>query len=665
MADIDRKNEWLRSRASREKDIENLARALFEARSTPVFAAGISDQNVKRFLSDEDLNFLAFSFIADVEALWKSKFISLQTLESKNAPPKTESAAIDAPNKESVSQSVASKINPNQSAPRNSLSSSAITQGAKLSTMSDVSNTNKPVTTADVLKQRQASAANSAEVTEYNQLGARTKLDQQNTTKNSDSKEENAPTSKTTTLPVSTASPNSQTTANQHGSQRATNQVVKAQIQKELSHPSQAKSSDSSSTPLPQSKNSQAITPGVIPAAGQPPAVVPKVLPTFHLPNCNVGKHYSNLLEAVHKSGKKIIVHTVDISSDLGLVFDPSSQTVMGVPKLDGEFNLSLSWSFDTEQEKSKGTCHLTSNPDPKSLWKVNEPPNDSIYQKDHLDNEFLVGSGIKIIAASRRGRSHEHAGTFRDDDFFIAHDKNANWNVMIVSDGAGSAQFSREGARIAVTCAGKFLKEHLFSKQELELEDMIRDCHDASPAKAKLKEFFHYLFFRMAQSAILDIEAEAKNKNNQFKDYSTTLLVSVSKKIENDLFVASFWVGDGAIAVYQNSGAVKLLGTPDSGEFAGQTRFLDGACLTKDFPGRINVDKFKNDPALILMTDGVSDPFFETDNGLIDPARWALLWKELIPVFKSATADTTLLDWLHFFKPGHHDDRTIAILWS
>jgi hypothetical protein len=62
-------------------------------------------------------------------------------------------------------------------------------------------------------------------------------------------------------------------------------------------------------------------------------------------------------------------------------------------------------------------------------------------------------------------------------------------------------------------------------------------------------------------------------------------------------------------------------------------------------------------------MTDGVSDPFFETDNGLIDPARWALLWKELIPVFQSANADTALADWLHFFKPGHHDDRTIAIL--
>ena len=63
-------------------------------------------------------------------------------------------------------------------------------------------------------------------------------------------------------------------------------------------------------------------------------------------------------------------------------------------------------------------------------------------------------------------------------------------------------------------------------------------------------------------------------------------------------------------------------------------------------------------------MTDGVSDPFFETDNGLADPARWDLLWNEIEAQLSDAAPEQRLLDWLHFFKPGHHDDRTIALLW-
>lgn len=62
-------------------------------------------------------------------------------------------------------------------------------------------------------------------------------------------------------------------------------------------------------------------------------------------------------------------------------------------------------------------------------------------------------------------------------------------------------------------------------------------------------------------------------------------------------------------------------MGTPDSGEYAGQTRFLDRTALNDQtaFGNRINIGLRSDVTSVILMTDGISDPRFETDNGLLD----------------------------------------------
>jgi hypothetical protein len=35
-----------------------------------------------------------------------------------------------------------------------------------------------------------------------------------------------------------------------------------------------------------------------------------------------------------------------------------------------------------------------------------------------------------------------------------------------------------------------------------------------------------------------------------------------------------------------------------------------------------------------------------------------------MAPALGAQDADQQLLAWLNFFTPGHHDDRTIAVLW-
>lgn len=407
------------------------------------------------------------------------------------------------------------------------------------------------------------------------------------------------------------------------------------------------------------------LTPGQVPTTPAKPVAIPESTPTFHLPNCKVGTAYSAKIEGSDKTGRPVVIADLRFPDGFGLAFDRVTQMVTGQPLMDGEFDLDLQWSFLELPGKVSGTCRLTSNPDPKSLWKVIEPADDLPYRKQHLDQKLLKGKGFCIAAASRRGRSHEHGGSFRDDDFFISDDPANGWSVMIVADGAGSAKSSREGSRIAVETAGKHLAESLAAEFGSMISGHLASWESDASSQLAIGTEFHYFFHKMAGNAIQAIEQEAQAKNAQVKEYSTTLLAAVVKKEGHNTFLATFWMGDGAIAAYGPSGTVKLMGTPDGGEFAGQTRFLDRNALTdQGFGKRVRVGRLQNVSSVILMTDGVSDPYFETDNGLADPAKWDVLWGEIQPQLNDASPEQRLVEWLHFFKQGHHDDRTIALLW-
>lgn len=107
-----------------------------------------------------------------------------------------------------------------------------------------------------------------------------------------------------------------------------------------------------------------------------------------------------------------------------------------------------------------------------------------------------------------------------------------------------------------------------------------------------------------------------------------------------------------------------------------GQTRFLTMPEIFKDGKSIYDRLRFCIEPdftALFLMTDGVSDPMFETDANLNNPDKWDALWDRLLhdeehPVHlvdDNEQAKDELLDWLDFWSPGNHDDRTIAILYK
>lgn len=339
---------------------------------------------------------------------------------------------------------------------------------------------------------------------------------------------------------------------------------------------------------------------------------------------------------------------------------------------------------------------------DPFALWQVNEPPANAPYW---TPNDVCEGRTVKlnsaafnVLAASKRGRMHEHNGTFRDDNFAVSlSDDPYGWHVFVVADGAGSAKYSREGSRIACRTIVDKVNENLKNNAETIERSFRREIFRLAEANdstvllpsATVGEIHGYNILDGAvYSAISAVFAEA-DKNKRYgvtvKDYYTTLLCAVVKRFgRNHDFggdprassvwaIVTYWVGDGGLALLRPNGkdAVELLGSPDGGQYAGETRFLTmrEEAETVKIRSRIRVAFARSFDALILATDGVTDPFFTSDAALNDFNAWNEFWTKTLPkeapnAFDGRLAPSkragALLEGMKFKVKGNHDDRTI-----
>jgi serine/threonine protein phosphatase PrpC len=334
---------------------------------------------------------------------------------------------------------------------------------------------------------------------------------------------------------------------------------------------------------------------------------------------------------------------------------------------------------------------HLTVNPDPWTLWTIKEPTNDQIvFEADkkrleqlhksiiHYEDRFL-----SVAGASRRGRSHEHVGSFRDDDMGYWADEATGRYAFIVADGAGSAKYSREGARLAIEYLMEKLPANLTDEQWSGDEEVLRPDGKVGRLLVALA--------RNAFDHIADFVSKGNEKHPEDKwevrDFNTTLLIAVVKYDSSDggMWIVTFSIGDGAIAWY-NGEKSGLMCAPDGGEFSGGTRFLTTRSVwetaSKDWPAFYNARVFckKISPEevlktkLFLMTDGVSDPWFETDAALHDNEAWRRFSEETLKGegenqagLKSGDSVEVkaekLVKWLHFKIRGNHDDRTLIVV--
>ena len=395
----------------------------------------------------------------------------------------------------------------------------------------------------------------------------------------------------------------------------------------------------------------------------------------IRLPNGTVGKEYSASFRLPAESISGV---ALDGADELGLAFSmeaDGSCSLSGSPLRPGDFTLTLRYATVEGEPRSALAIPVAFNPDPRSLWVSRPVAADIQFPKADEDSAYIQVTegdgtpGKDIVAASVRGRSHAQDGKPRDDDFRVSFDPGDGWYVLAVADGAGSARYSREGSRIACEVAEAFCRESLAARGEALGSAVAAYARDrAKESLQPVVERVHDILFKAATEAYRAIVRRRDECGSAvLKDFSTTLLLAICRRFDFGWFVASFGVGDGAIAIYdRGADTVRLLNEPDGGEFAGQTRFLTMESIFRDRP-RIRLSIVPDFTALMLMTDGISDPFFETDANLARKEKWDALWdsvtKEVDLAARSPEAASRLLSWLSFWSPGNHDDRTIALL--
>lgn len=381
---------------------------------------------------------------------------------------------------------------------------------------------------------------------------------------------------------------------------------------------------------------------------------------------------------------------------------DKHSFAITGTPTLEhfrkdgatalSTFELTLKYHFSgmempAERPVLERKVQFVINQDPRKLWRdipvdwenMTEPK----YKKDDIQIDYVKVEALSdgtpqkdIVAASKRGRSHAQEGKPRDDHFKMSHMDNG-WYIMAVADGAGSAKYSREGSRIACEEVTNYCMAQLANNKDFESAVKQYNEHKTeseSDARKAVGDYIYKIVGTAAFKAHKSINAEAAIKKLPAKQYATTLLLAICKKFEFGWFIATFWVGDGAICLYNKQAhTAEVLGVPDEGEYAGQTRFLTMPEIFKDATSLYQRLRFRivdDFTALFLMSDGVSDPKFETDANLNNPDKWDALWTDLKENGVELTDDNEetknqLLAWLDFWSPGNHDDRTIAILYE
>lgn len=400
----------------------------------------------------------------------------------------------------------------------------------------------------------------------------------------------------------------------------------------------------------------------------------------YSMPNGTVGKEYVFHVDTHSDFLKGIRVLSME-SEGLNVQFDKELGTFSAKFEESGQFIISIKFNLvEDEGDNVAGVkeIKLLVNPDPKSLWKnIDSNREDPYWKEDNVSASALLGTR-KLIVGSKRGRSHAHEGIFRDDDFGFHFLENSGWSIVSVADGAGSAKFSRKGSSLACNAVTDYFKSIPIEEWDVISDAILAEMQETKEENQRaISSFCITHLGKAAFGALSAIKVEAEAKGALVKDYSTTLIFALIKELDEKLFITSFWVGDGGIGIYsEEPNTVYLLGVPDSGEFSGQTRFLTMSEIFADnaYISRIKYKIVDKSAKLILMTDGITDAKFQTDAALekID------VWNDFIDDLNGNNEDKVnidfeadlqkseenLMQWMDFWSPGNHDDRTIAILY-
>lgn len=337
--------------------------------------------------------------------------------------------------------------------------------------------------------------------------------------------------------------------------------------------------------------------------------------------------------------------------------FNEETQTIEGTPRSSRDFCMKLE-GLDTIYCFK---CFV--NPNPRLMWK--EVPSDQLVKKDK-DYKAILSSRVDLVAVSHRGRTHAKEGAYRDDDFFIS--LVGECALTIVADGAGSASQSSVGSKVFCQEAGMHFEE-LFKSKKDTLANIMEGIKQRGESPMKNQGVIKELYEIFPAAALYGRKVLSKlaaENEVPLKQYHTTALFSFIMPIENGgYFCAAFQIGDGITAVLADGGLI-LLGEADSGSFPGETVFVTSNGVFGDASALVNRIRCcfcNNTPVLISMTDGITDSYFKEGIGVDELGLWKKLLSEIQNEEGVLKPADVICDWLDYYVPQEHDDRTMTIV--
>ena len=405
------------------------------------------------------------------------------------------------------------------------------------------------------------------------------------------------------------------------------------------------------------------------------------------IPNGTQNIVYKHSFSVDFFSKLKITKFQFEGLEESGLSYDSSSNTINGKPSKSGRFPIKLKFKVEGELETAPlndKELSITINPDPKLLWKnIPSDKDDHFWKEDNQSDAQKVGEKSLIIS-SKRGRSHQNVGSFRDDDYGFKHFEENGWTIVAVSDGAGSYPLARHGSEFicneVITEFGKTIQTEEWISNEAGLAEENQDAiQKANSVFQNISKTAHEeldFFANKTKDSFPDFFNHAKAEKS-IEYFHATLIYAAFKKINDKYVILTFSVGDCPIGLV-NKTESKLLNWLDVGEFGGGTRFVTQSDIfvSKERPieSRFNYVVQEDFSYLFLMTDGIYDPKFEVEANLEKPDKWQDFIKDLKGENEDQigidfngdleTAKNQLDNWLDFWSRGNHDDRTLAIIF-
>jgi len=395
------------------------------------------------------------------------------------------------------------------------------------------------------------------------------------------------------------------------------------------------------------------------------------------LPRAQAGRPYVTFISGDFLPTSPLAVCSCTDLEKIGLHYFADKNQITGIPKKSGSFDLQFNireYNDSGMEELSTHVLKLIVEDDYEfPIEEVDE--GDPYWKPDDDVNTILINRKSKkrlkkdIAAASRRGYQQIEKGKIREDDFFIRYDPKTRWYALAVADGAGKSKYSRKGSKIACNSAVESSLERLAEQSRRLKKLTIRyTWRKTDHLRKEIMGKLHDIIVSAVKDAYSDIVDEAALYDYRPKDYATTLLMCICKKFEFGWVIGTFGVGDGAICVYnKDKWYANLMGGDDC---TSQKYFLTtpGILQPSEMERRIRFTIVDDFSALFLMTNGVSNPKFESEANLACFEMWDKLWDDIKQQVdfsgKINVVGEDLLKWLDFWTPGKYDDRTIAILF-